>query len=162
MTMDEALAALEETGRLADEVIAQVLTEDMTEFEKAQALYSHITERVKYDHRYYSDKASMPYISQTALGALRDDLAICGGYSNAVKLLFEKVGIKCWNVSGKPHGENHMWSVAKIDGEWLYCDATADRGLSADSNFGLCDFAMEELDPGKYEFDISRIAPLMK
>lgn len=70
----------------------------------------------------------MPYESQTALGALRDGTAICGGYAHALKLLLEKAGIPCVNVTGSYYGENHMWNCALIDGQWLYLDATADRG----------------------------------
>ena len=113
LTMEECLSLLEEAGQLADQVIAQVVTASMTEREKAEALYSYITERVKYDQRYYSDRENMPYDSQTAIGALRDHLAICGGYSHAIKLLFEKAGILCYNVTGVYFGENHMWNAAR-------------------------------------------------
>ena len=47
--------------------------------------HRYLTEHVKYDRRYYSDRASMPYHSQTAIGALRDQVAICGGYSHAFR-----------------------------------------------------------------------------
>lgn len=128
MTMEDCLSALDTADRLADEVIAQVVTEDMTQREKAQALYSYVTETVAYDHRYYSDRANMPYEAQTALGALRDGLAICGGYSHAVKLLFEKAGVPCYNVTGSYFRENHMWNYILLNGQWYYCDATSDRG----------------------------------
>ena len=43
-------------------------------------------------------------------------------------LLLEKAGIPCVNVTGSSYGENHMWNCARIDGQWLYLDATADCG----------------------------------
>ncbi len=101
----------------------------------------------------------MPYASQTALGALRDQTAICGGYSHAIKLLFEKVGIPCWNVTGVWAGEYHMWNIACIDGQWLWCDATAGRGSSVE--FGLRGFALTELDEQQYQWDPETIAPLL-
>ena len=86
---------------LADQIVSAYITDNMDDITKARMLYAYLTERVKYDHRYYSDKASMPYHSQTAYGALQDNLAICGGYSHALKLLLEKSGIECFNVSGR-------------------------------------------------------------
>ena len=160
MTMDDCLAQLDEANRLANQVICEVVTDDMTEYQKAEALFSYITEHVKYDQRYYSDRQNMPYDAQTATGALRDHLAICGGYSHAVKLLFEKAGIPCYNVTGTYFGENHMWNVALLDGKWLWCDATADRGNSLE--FGLRHFALEELDATQYQWDESLIAPLLE
>ncbi|MGN0968251.1 MAG: transglutaminase domain-containing protein [Oscillospiraceae bacterium] len=128
MTLEECLIALDQAEQLADEVIAQVITDGMTQREQAEALYSYVTENVTYDFHYYSDRSNMPYDSQTALGALRDGTAICGGYSHAVKLLFEKVGITCFNVTGMYFRENHMWNYVILDGEGYYCDATSDRG----------------------------------
>ena len=114
-------------------------------------LYTYLINHVKYDQRYYADRANMPYDAQTAIGTLRDDLAICGGYSHALKLLFEKAGIPCLNMTGKYFSENHMWSLARVDGEWLWFDATSDRGVSP--SFGLRHFGMEELDATQYRWD---------
>lgn len=127
-TMAQCLDALAEADRLADEVVASVVTPGMTQRQRAEALYDYVVTNVRYDQRYYSDRGSMPYESQTALGALRDNLAICGGYANAMKLLLEKADIPCVNVTGSYFSENHMWNCAYIDGQWLYLDATADRG----------------------------------
>ena len=71
----DALEHLEEIGRLTDKVIAETITADMTEAQKAEALYTYVTENVVYDQRYYADRANMPYDSQTAYGALHDGLS---------------------------------------------------------------------------------------
>ena len=149
--METGLAALAEADRLAEQVIAQVITPGMSQREKAEALYAYVTSTVSYDQRYYTDKSNMPYESQTALGALRDGVAICGGYSHAVKLLFEKAGIPCYNVTGKYFNENHMWNIALLDGQWLWFDATADRGSTGE--FGFLRFGLAELDGTKYAWD---------
>ena len=119
-TLEECLAMLDEADRLAGEVAAQLVTDSMTDREKAEALYAYLTAHVQYDQRYYSDRANMPYESHTAVGALRDGQAICGGYAHALKLLFEHAGIPCYNVTGKYFSEPHMWNVAQLDGEWLW------------------------------------------
>ncbi len=159
MSIADCLDALREADALADAVIAQCVTPDMDEREKAQALYTYVTQHVAYDRRYYNDRASMPYESQTALGALRDGTAICGGYSHALKLLFEKVGLTCYNVTGSCNRENHMWNLARLDGQWLWFDATADRGCSPESGFRH--FALEELDTRSYQWKPEEVALLL-
>ncbi len=155
LTVEDCLSALAETQELADELIPQLITDDMTAMERAQAIYAYITANVEYDQLYYSDPASMPYASQTALGALRDGTAICGGYSNAVKLLFEMAGIECYNVTGSYFSENHMWNIADIGGQWLWFDATSDRGMSPE--YGFLRFALTQLDTAKYSWDTTSV-----
>ena len=70
----------------------------------------------------------MPYSATTAYGALHDHLAICGGYAQAFQMLLQQAEIPCITVSGKMGGENHMWVLAQVDGQWLYFDPTSDRG----------------------------------
>ena len=76
-----------------------------------------------------------------------------------MKLLFERAGIPCFNVTGSYFGENHMWNIAKLDGEWLWFDATADRGSTGE--FGFLRFALAELDPTKYRWNENEVSPLL-
>lgn len=130
LSMEQALSAQEECRELAESAAAQLLDEDMDVMERAAALYGYLTENVSYDQRYYTDRWSVPIESQTALGALRDGLAICGGYAHALKLLFEAADIPCITVSGTYSGEYHMWNAAPVGDGLLYFDATADRGAA--------------------------------
>lgn len=159
MTAQDCLQAIAQAEELADSVIPQLISEDMSQEDRAWALYSWLCSNVEYDQRYYSDKSSMPYESQTALGALRDGTAICGGYSHALKLLFEKAGIPCFNVTGVYYGEYHMWNIACLDGRWLWFDATSDRG--SDGQFGYLRFALDQLDTDKYQWNDADVQALI-
>lgn len=141
-TREESLSYIEETNLLADEILKDIVTDSMTDEEKIYAVYSYVAANTAYDHRYYSNRDEMPYESMTAYGALKDNLAICGGYSWAVRLLLDKLGIECYNVNGKSHGEYHMWNVIKYEGKYLYFDATYDRGITPE--LGYTRFAMSE------------------
>lgn len=158
MSINQCLDDLEEVDRLADQIISDLLTETMTQRERAEKLFSYVTETVRYDPRYSTDFEHMPYTSRTALGALRDGVAICGGYSNAVKLLFEKAGIRCYNVTGISLNQNHMWNIALLDELWLWFDATAGRGSSL--QYGLRYFALESLDTQRYTWSEESVAEL--
>lgn len=159
MTMEECLSLLEQARELAAETAAERIDETMTKREQAQELYTFLTRSVRYDQRYYSDRANMPYHSQTAIGALRDGVAICGGYSHALDLLFEQAGIPCYTVTGTFGGENHMWNIAQLDGQWLWFDATADR--SASPQYQPRHFAQAELE-GRYTWDSAQLGWLLK
>lgn len=160
LTVKECLSRLEEAAVMAEEIVAEETDDSMTEGEKAQALYTWLTGNVSYDRSYYSNRENMSYDSQTALGALRDKLAICGGYSNALKLLFEKADIPSFTLSGKYFNENHMWNLARVEGEWLWFDATADRGVSP--SFGFRHYAMKELDESQYQWEPDRAELLLR
>ena len=128
LTHQQALARLDELDRLAEQIYQAAVTSDMSRLEQAQALYTWLTGQVRYDFRYYGQPGEMPYDSTTAYGALHDHLAICGGYAQALQLLLAQADIPCITVSGELGGENHMWALAKVDGQWRYFDPTSDRG----------------------------------
>lgn len=127
MDRKAALQRLEDIDAMAKQICQTCITDNMSTLERARALHAYLAETVDYDFRYYSDPASMPYDSITAYGALKNHLAICGGYAQALQALFRQAGIPCITVSGQLGRENHMWNLAKIDGEFFYFDATNDR-----------------------------------
>ena len=155
----ESLEMLEETDKLAQEIVDELITDGMTELEKAEALYTYITENVVYDQRYYADRENMPYESQTAYGALHDNLAICGGYAQAYQLLLQKAGITCYTVSGSMGSEYHMWCIAHVGSEWRYFDPTSDRGR-ADYWYNCFNVTADELT--RYVWDRSFVELLTK
>lgn len=150
--LPSSIAAIEETQRLAQEALDQILTPEMTERETIEAVYRYVTTTVEYDWRYYNDPASMPRISTTAMGALRDGVAICGGYSWAMKTMLDACGIESYTVSGYLGAESHAWNYVLVDGKGYYCDPTSDRGGGA-YRFMLTGEELEET--GRYTWDDS-------
>ena len=127
-TLEDSAAALETTRQLAEDLVAELVTPDMTDRQKVETVYQWITDNVEYDWRYYQAPETMPQISTTALGALRDHVAICGGYSWAFKTMLDVCGIESYPVSGVLGSEYHAWNYVILDGEGYYCDPTSDRG----------------------------------
>ena len=140
LTRQQALERLAELDALAKQIYGETVTPEMGQREQAEALYAYLTEHVRYDFRYYGEPGEMPYDSTTAYGALHDSLAICGGYAQGFQLLLEQAGIPCVTVSGQLGSENHMWDLARIDGQWLYFDPTSNRGRAA---YGFQCFGVE-------------------
>lgn len=127
MTLQECAGQINESFSLAGEALGTLISEGMTDREKITAVYTYITETVAYDFRYYSSKEDMAFASTVALGALRDGLAICGGYAHALETMLTMCGIENYTVSGTAKGEYHAWNYVLLDGQGYYCDPTADR-----------------------------------
>ena len=128
MTMQEAVEEIEMLKEKAAEIAASVVTPDMTDDEKIQALYRYIIDNVVYDPLEVTNVGLYPKTDSTAYGSLILNLAICSGYSWGVNMLCEAEGIECYNVEGYWGGVGHMWNYMEYNGEYLYFDATSDRG----------------------------------
>ena len=138
---EDAQVAAERLEAAASECIAGI-DADADDYAKAKYLYEYIAEHVQYDHAAAaSSEAESAYAGQTAVDALVDGRAVCGGYSRAYQYLLEKVGIECVYVSGRVDSQGHAWCAAQLDGEWYYIDPT----------WGDSEFV--EYNGAKYSFD---------
>ncbi len=89
-----------------------------------------IYEKELYIHDRICEKASYEVTDDpliyTAYGALVTGRAVCEGYSRAMQLVCDKVGIPCVLVYGDASGEGHMWNLVSINDEWYHLDVTWD------------------------------------
>lgn len=85
-----------------DLIIASVVTDEMTDYEKEKALHDYLIETTRYD-----EDNQWPVESHTTYGALVNGVAVCDGYAEAFDLLLKKVGIKSELVYGSLDGELH-------------------------------------------------------
>lgn len=120
-------------------------------YEKELALHEWLTFRVTYDHSASQDQSQNPN-AFNIYGALVEGRAVCEGYSRAMQLLLEYVGIDCIVITGKIEDTGHMWNMVKLDGDWYHLDATwndsEDSGYH--SYFNVTDntiMADHEIDP---------------
>ena len=63
-------------------------------------------------------------------------------------------------MTGTCSRENPMWNIARIDSQWLWFDATSDRGISTPDSFRQ--FALTELDTERYTWEQSWVDVLLK
>lgn len=91
------------------------LKEDMSELEKARALYLALLDHVSYDNT-----EPVPKTAHSAYAALCSRSAVCDGYTAAYNLLLRLEGIDCHAIATS----NHMWSIATLDGVTYHIDAT--------------------------------------
>lgn len=108
--------------KAAEEALS-ILTEDMTDLEKAIALHDYIVLNCEYDYENYLNKTILTN-SYSAYGVLVDRIAVCQGYALAYKYLLEKAGITCYMVTSKEM--NHAWNMIQLNGKYYQVDATWD------------------------------------
>ncbi len=110
----------EETMAAAVEVHDQLwesgrLTDDMTDTEKARVYYTWICENCTYD--YAADGTSLSHIPYSLF---HSGTAVCDGYTGAYNLFLKLEGIPCTTISN----DEHIWTLATLDGEQVHIDTT--------------------------------------
>ena len=115
------------------------LRSGMTQREIAWVYYTWICENTVYD--YEADGTSL---SHTPYGLFQYGKAVCDGYTGAYNLFLKLEGIPCSALSG---GENHIWTVATLDGTNVHIDTTwGDQDTGADATY----FAMTPAQSYQY------------
>jgi len=103
-----------------NEILAEYITEDMSEKEKVKVLHDYLILRTTYDALDGDSRAHMP---QTIF---IENKGVCDSYAAAFKILLNAAGLECIVVPGLAGGEGHVWNQVKIDGQWYHIDVTWD------------------------------------
>lgn len=111
------------------EVLEEIVTEDMTDFEKELAVHDWIVRNGSYDQTVYSNSAHSGRTGyRDPYGILVGGYGNCLGYSSTFQLLMDLCGVECVTVVGAAYGsrEDHAWNMVRLDGEWYCVDVTWD------------------------------------
>lgn len=181
---EEMLRKQEEIMKAVKDIVAEVITEDMTELEKEIALNDYLCEHAEYDMGALENAEKNDFKnvdkefqdSFTPYGVLVNQVGVCASYAGAYKLLAEEAGLDCIVVTGYLDGSlPYAWNKVKVDGEWLIVDTTnndnpylfnallnlpnneADKVLVEDENY-LMDAAIPEYEAVQSEKEYYRIS----
>lgn len=100
-----------------------VVTEDMSDLEKAVALHEYLVVNTAYDYQNLLDN-TLPETVYTAYGILVNHTGVCQGYALTYKYLLNTLGIECYMVSSA--NINHAWNMIVLDGKYYQVDTTWD------------------------------------
>ena len=82
-----------------------------------------------------------PRTNQDASAPLCVGIAQCSGYSRAVKLLLDHLGIECVYVTGEGNGGSgygpHAWNIVKVGSRYYHLDVTFMDGSNPDESGSL-------------------------
>lgn len=97
----------------------KIITADMTQKEIAKELFTFVTRTLKYDTSFNDE-------SYSGYGAVKNNTAVCQGYTALYNYLLKLNNIDCIGQQGiiTDTGTNHIWTVATLDGKTSYIDVT--------------------------------------
>lgn len=125
---------LRQVRRVAQAFKDNYIRPGMSDWQKAKAIFQYVRRTCDYTWENWT-----PRRAGSAWGALVEGKAHCGGYSRAVKVLCDAVGLKCYYVHANSESFNptHRWNLVKIDGVWYVLDTKDGVFLAGTNTF--CD-----------------------
>ncbi len=120
----------------AANVLKRIVSDDMTDVEKAHAIYDYVMLQVNYDHGVVGVsrlEQAVKYSAYYLESVFTDDgaYAVCDGISKAYALMCNMEDLECIRVAGVAGADyerdswgGHAWNKVKVDGEWYIVDCT--------------------------------------
>ena len=138
-----------------DEVEQEIWTDNMSQVDKIRAAHDYIINHSEYDSE-RSDYNIVKYKSDTAFGPLLEGYSLCGGYTDAMELFLEDMGIKSYKISS----ENHVWNAVYLNNAWYHLDLTWDDPITTDGSdileynfFLITTSELSELEGEQHNYD---------
>lgn len=110
-------AATQSVQAQIDQWMPQILAEP-SNLMKEKKIHDLICDKVYYDPNF--ENVNQNKYNQTAYSVLCTDTTVCAGYSKAMTLFCNAVGIDCVSVTSS----NHEWNIVCVDNTWYYTDLT--------------------------------------
>ncbi len=99
------------------DVVAETVTEDMTDIEKVRVLHDWVCRNAEYDLLTPDDKLNHADLSLFLRG-----VTVCEGYARALDLLLQEAGVDSCCVSSS----DHEWNIVRIGDQCFHVDTTWD------------------------------------
>ena len=125
VTVKERVYTEEVVYSLADSILAQIITDNMTQRDKAYAIFKYVKAHVSYLDS--SEKGNWLKAAYSGLAYGRGD---CYVYASVSKALLTRAGITNMDIERIPSGNTlHYWNLVDIgDGHgWYHFDTTPRR-----------------------------------
>lgn len=141
-------------NEIVDRVIKENITDSMTTSQKLKIIHDYIIDNTKYDTLKSKNINDMTYKSNTAIGVLLEGYGICSGYSDAMSIFLDKLGIDNYKISN----DTHIWNLVKVNNKWLHIDLTWDdpvyeQNLNRDTYFLITTAELEKLNDDTHSFN---------
>ena len=144
-----------------DEIYNNIINDNMSNRDKIKAVHDYIINNTVYDE----EKAleiekgivNNYNLSNNAYGPLITGKAICSGYTDAMAIFLDKMGITNYKISS----ERHTWNLVKLDDKWYHLDLTWDDPKVVNENINLLEYnfflidskELEKINTGEHNYD---------
>ncbi len=126
-----------ETVERAAEIIDEVITDDMTDYEKEVAIYDWIYENITCSDGITSVIPILGDGVDNPQGVLKSGEAVCVGFATTFRLFMQMLDIECMVVHDVYL--SHSWNLVNIEGGWYHCDLYMDNGSTKYASFNMTD-----------------------
>lgn len=107
----------EEKAEMKTYIETNIVTNQMSDYQKAKAIFDWIVNNVRYANVTESISA-LPY------RVFKEKVAVCGGYSNLYKAMLNLVDIPAVVTIGVTDEGAHAWNAIYADSKWFFVDTT--------------------------------------
>ena len=126
----------------AKEILRSYVSDEMSDFEKAEAIFNYLVLNVQYDNNVLTltNDITDPWYNYDAYfieGVLNYQKSVCDGIAKTYSLLCNMEGIPCVEVSGN----GHAWCKVKINNNWYVVDATHGNTQISGTTWSIMDHA---------------------
>ena len=111
-----------------DEIIDEIITDDMTDEEKIQAITFYVIDNYK-----YRITKSMESNTEPLESMFENKGGVCASYAYLTNVLLRKAGITSYEIVSESHG----WNIIELDGKYYYLDATNIKQIPLISKYVL-------------------------
>lgn len=117
---------ISEINYVIDQEMETLVNDNMPVVEKIKNIHDYIINNTKYDSLKTENINDDTYKSNTAYGVLIQGYGICSGYSDAMAIFLNKIGVTNYKISN----DTHIWNLVYVNGVWRHLDATWDDPIS--------------------------------
>lgn len=117
---------ISEINYVVDKQLKTLVNDTIPTEDKIKNIHDYIINNTKYDTLKTDNVNDTTYKSNTAYGVLIEGYGICSGYSDAMAIFLDKLGIENYKISN----DTHIWNLVHINGLWRHLDATWDDPIS--------------------------------
>lgn len=136
-----------ETLDMASAVLKEIITEDMSPYEKEKAVYDWMTTKLSYDTGILQVIPHTESDCDKPYGVLKYHNAVCVGYATTFRLFMQMLDIPCMVVHNIERV--HSWNLVQLDGAWYHVDIYSDQDEGGYANFNMND----ELAANNHDWD---------
>lgn len=136
-------------------ILRDIITEDMTDYERILSIYDYLVDSVAYDYAAADAPAGTDAYTNVCYyleGVFERGLAVCDGKAKAFVLLCSIEGIECLRDFGQSRtgGAGHAWNYVELDGVWHLVDTT-EADMAQEKGSDMADFFGYALEINSYK-----------
>ena len=142
---------------LADQVLAKIVTDSMTDREKAHAIYNWCRQNIRYSS---ITSHLMGHFNKAAYTGFTKHYGNCYTYYAVASALLSRVGIENIEIHRNDPTRPHYWNLVKMDGSWYHFDTCPQPSPHRLKVFLLKDSEVRAFPLSYYyDFDASQFPP---